>query len=116
FGVADSEEITEEEFRQRLPYAEPEPAVPGALVVIFAEIELTNGERTFLQVQVPRESMTAGDMGVLLQHILTPPSLHARRLGGGAIILNPAQILRVAFHPGPPETPPNAWAADPIAR
>src|SRR5947208_2677521 len=38
FGIADALELTEEEFRQRLPHAAPAPAHPGDLVAVYAEI------------------------------------------------------------------------------
>jgi hypothetical protein len=117
FGVADALEVTEEEFRQRtLEGALPEPARerPGALFVIGVEIELTNGEQIFLEVHARARPRTPVDVGMFLQQILAAPSLHARRLGGGALVINPAHILRMALSPGPPEPPPNAWPADPL--
>jgi hypothetical protein len=113
-GVEDVVEITEEEFEQRFHPADRSVGRPGALAVRFGELELTNGERLFLQAYVYETPLTPVDQAIFVQQILTAPSLHARRLGGGAILVNPAHILRMAFYPGPPETPPNAWPADPL--
>jgi len=79
------------------------------------EVELTNGERLFLEVHGRAASLTPLDVGMLLQQILSAPRLHARRLGGGALLINSAHILCMARFPGPPETPPNAWPAEPLS-
>jgi hypothetical protein len=115
FGVADAMEVTEEEFRRRIPQEAPEPTRPGDLVAVAVDLELTNGERIFLEVYTQAAALTPVDVGMLLQQILSAPSLHARRLGGGVVVINPTHILRMAFHPGPPETPPNALLAEPFA-
>jgi hypothetical protein len=113
-GVTDALEVTEEEFRRRIPQVAPEPGPPGDLVAIFVDLELTNGERIFMEVHTHAAALTPVDVGMLLQQILSASSLHARRLGGGVIVINPAHILRMVLHPGPPETPPNAWPAEPF--
>jgi hypothetical protein len=51
---------------------------------------------------------------MLLRRFLPAPSRHARRLGGGVLVINPAHILRVQFHPRPPEVSPGAWHAEPL--
>ncbi len=115
--IHDMTEFTEEEFRVRVSdAAERRPRSSGQRAV-YAEIEMTNGERIYLEmaVQVREEPITQVDFGVLLQQFLSASSLHARRLGGGAIVINPAHILRVQFHPAPPQPPLNAWSADPLA-
>jgi hypothetical protein len=113
-GVEDLVEITEEEFEQRFHPADRPVEPPGAIAVRFGELELTNGERLFLQAYVRETPITPVDQAIVVQQILTAPSLHARRLGGGAVLVNPVHILRMSFYPGPPEPPPNAWAADPL--
>jgi hypothetical protein len=113
-GVSNILEITEEEFQERYRPEEREAEPPGALVVRFTELELTSGERLVVEVHSREIPRTAVDQAMFVQQILSAPSLYARRLGGGAILLNPAQILRMTVYPGPPETPPNAWAADPL--
>jgi hypothetical protein len=113
-GVSNILEITEEEFRERYRPEEREAEPPGTLVARFAELELTNGERLFVEVHAREIPRTPVDQAMFVQQILSAPSLYTRRLGGGAVLLNPAHILRMTVYPGPPETPPNAWAADPL--
>jgi hypothetical protein len=113
-GVSNVMEITEEEFRERYRPEEREAEPPNALVARFAGLELTNGERVLVEVHAREIPRTPVDQAMFVQQILSAPSLYARRLGGGAVLLNPAHILRMAVYPGPPETPPNAWAADPL--
>jgi hypothetical protein len=115
FGITDALELAEEEFRRRLPEARRAPAHSSGLVVVFAQVELTNGEQIFLELRVQREPRTPVDYGMLLQKILSAPSQHARRLGGGAMVINPAHILRLQLHPRPPAAPPGAWHGDPLA-
>jgi hypothetical protein len=115
--IHDMMELTEEEFRVTVSdAADARPRSSGRRSV-SAEIDLTNRERIYLKMEVAgrEDPLTAVDFGVLIQQFLSASSLHARRLGGGAIVINPAHILRVQFHPAPPQPPVNAWSADPLA-
>jgi len=116
-GVSDVQEITEEEFRQRYhPERDrPEhPLPPGAPVVAYAEIELANAERLFSEVHTHVEARLPVEQSMFFQQILTGPSLYSRRRGGGAILVNPASIVRLTFYPGPLTTPANALPAEPL--
>jgi hypothetical protein len=118
FGVSSVQEITEEEFRQRYrPRRDPDPRLlpPGAPVTVFAEIELANGERLFTEIHTHLEARLPLEQSIFFQQLLTAPSLYSRKLGGGAILLNPATIVRLTFYPGPPNTPPNALPAEPLS-
>jgi hypothetical protein len=115
YRIADALELTEEEFRQRLSHALHASTQPGVLIPVWAEIELTNGERIYLELRLHGEPQTPIDFGMLLQQFLSAPSQHARRLGGGVLVINPAHILRLQFHPRPPVVPPGAWSGDPLA-
>jgi hypothetical protein len=117
-GVSDVREIPAEEFRQRYRSAEYTgalPGTPGATVLVFGEIELANGERLFLEVQTQVEPRLPVEQGLYFQQILAAHSLHARRHGGGAVLLNPAAVVRLTFYPNPPQTPPNALCAVPLS-
>jgi hypothetical protein len=116
-GVSDVQEITEEQFRERYRperYSAGLARTPGAAMAVFGEIELANGERIFVEVQIQVEPRLPVEQGLFIQQILSAHSLYARRRGGGAVVLNPANIVRLTFHPGPPETPPNALCATPL--
>jgi hypothetical protein len=117
-GLSDVQEITEEEFRQRYHperYHPDHPLPPGAPVVAYAEIELADGERIFSEVHTHVEARLPIEQSMFLQQILSAPSLYSRRRGGGAILVNPASIVRMTFYPGPPTTPPNALPAEPLS-
>jgi hypothetical protein len=114
FGIREVLEITEEEFRVRFDPEAPQEERPGAPVVRYGEIELKNAERVFYEVHTLVEPRTPVELGMFFQQILSAPSLHALRLGGGAVLLNPAQIVRMTFYPGPPVPPPGSWPADPL--
>jgi hypothetical protein len=116
FGIHDATELTEEEFRLLYADAMESLAHSRGMSSVFAVIDLTNGERIYLAILIHarEENLTRVDFGMLLQQFLTSPSFHARRLGGGAIVINPAHIRKLQFHPGLPQPPLNAWCADPI--
>lgn len=116
-GLSDVEEITEEEFRQRYhpePSPREHPLPPGAPLVAYAEIELANAERLFSEVHTHVEARLPVEQSMFFQQILTGPSLYSRRRGGGAILVNPASIVRMTFYPGPLTAPPNALPAEPL--
>jgi hypothetical protein len=116
WGITDVLEITEAEFQQRYhPEDEGQgQPPPGAPVVAYGEMELVNGARIFAEVHTHVEVRLPVEQGLFVQQILTAPSLYGRRRGGGAFLINPAHIVRLAFYPGPSTTPPNALAAEPL--
>ena len=118
FGVSDVQEITEEEFRQRYhPGHGRDPLLlpPGAPVTAFGEIELANGERLFTEIHTHVEPRLPVEESIFFQQILSAHSLYSRKQGGGAILINPANIVRLTFYPGPASTPPNALPAEPLS-
>jgi hypothetical protein len=117
-GLSNVQEITEEEFRQRYDpeqYHAGHPLPPGAPVVVYAEIELADGERIFSEVHTHVEARLPVEQSMFFQQLLTAPSLYTRRRGGGAIVINPASIVRLTFYPGPLTAPPNALPAEPLS-
>jgi len=116
-GVRDARELGEEEFRLCVTGTPEAPANAMELRLVYVEIEMTNGEQIYLEIEVRfrEEHLTGVDFGMLLQNLLSAPSMHARRLGGGVILINPAHILRTQFYPAPPHPPLSAWSAGPIS-
>ncbi len=115
-GLSDVQEITEAEFRERYHpelHSREHPLPPGAPVVAYAEIELANAERLFSEVHTHVETRLPVEQSMFFQQILTGPSLYSRRRGGGAILVNPASIVRMTFYPGPLTMPANALPAEP---
>jgi hypothetical protein len=115
FGVSDVAEITAEEFTRRLDPDAPRPEQPGGTVVRHIQIELTNGEPVYCEARAHFTPRAPVEIAMFFQHLLSGPGLHARRLGGGVLILNPAHVTRLSTYPGPPEAPPGAWAAEPFS-
>ena len=113
YNAQDIEQISEETFRTDFKPEEYKIVYPPAVVEIFAEIELVSGQRLFIRLKLPldRPSIQPIEMAMFLQNIVASHGFYFRRLGGGLTIVNPAQIVRFTFYPGPqPESiPANAW-------
>ena len=118
-GVEDIQEITEEEFWERFRPEEDEKflreqARPvGQPTVGWIQVELVSGERVFVEVHT--KAVGHLDQLRLITQIFTAASLYARRKGGGISFINPANIVRSTFTPGPAEAPKTAWAAHHMA-
>jgi len=117
FTATDLAEITEEEFHQRYrpdeygPSRTEQEVAPGQPIVTFGAAELTNGECIYSEVHMSALQRTGLDVGLFIQQLLSAPYLLLRRRGGGAVLVNPRNIARVTFFPGPPQTPPGALPA-----
>lgn len=122
-GISDAVQITEAEFRERYRPEETgttrtgQEITPGQSVTLFAAVDLLDCEGVYLEVstKAQSETLTPIDTGLLIQQFFAQPVLHARRQGGGAILINPANVVRLTFFPGPRETPPGAWPARYVA-
>jgi len=111
------QEISEDEFLERYhpeDYAERRQVAAGSkeLFTAYTEAELVTGQRVLWEVTQPAENRSAYDMNPFIQNLMSSNGLYAKRRGKGILILNPANIARLTFHPGPPTLPPRAWAAD----
>ena len=114
-GIEDIRQITEEEFWQRFRpeedqrFVREQPRKVGEAMVGFMEIELRSGERTFVELH----SKVPGKLDQLhvISQLASAPCLYSRRMGGGVSFVNPANIVRFTFNPGPPETSTTAWPA-----
>jgi hypothetical protein len=120
------EQITKEEFEQHRLDAGPRPPREGQEppgdepLILYREIVLTNGERVYSAAHLspPREHAADGpraaaiDLSMMIRHELDGPALGCRRAGGGVILINPHNVLRLTVHPGPPEVAPGSWAAE----
>ncbi len=117
YGASDVMEVTQEEFQERYDPAEVirDPLLLfNRRMVTYAEFEMVNGERLMLEIHTLIEPATPMDMGRFIHQIFASPVIHARRRGGGVILLNPGHIVNLTFVPGPPEMPAYAWAAQRI--
>jgi hypothetical protein len=117
-GATDIQELSLEEFEQRYQpeaYEQASGPAEGAPIVVFAEVELASGQRVFLEAHARAEIRLPVEQGLFLQQLLSAHSLFARRRGGGAVLLNPANVVRLTFRPGPVTVPPHAIDAVPMA-
>jgi hypothetical protein len=114
--ILDIVELSESEFRQRSHLNEParlekrrNPKAPGEFAVVFVEVEMTGGNRTFLaaEIAVP----VAAERLQRLHRLFSAPAFHFRLPEGGAAVLNVKNLVRFTFNPGPDVTPLYAWPA-----
>lgn len=98
-------------------YASHKKADPqfGAVVQAFSIIELSNGERLYLALEInsnPAISpLTPLDHHVFLQQMFASGGMHVLRHNKGVILINPTHVARLEMHPGPGEVPPGGWHA-----
>jgi len=84
----------------------------GAPVVTYVEIVLLNAEKLYLEFHLLAQAQTPVERGLSIHQFLSNmQTLTVRRHNGGAILVNPVNIVQLSLFPGPPETPPNAWLA-----
>ena len=118
--VLDIEQITPDEFQQRYrpqtfaALRQSAQAHPGEPITVFAELELVNGERLFIQVCVKVEERLPLEQGIFVSQLFSTTGIHCRRREGGVVIVNPANIVRLTFYPAPTTLPPGTWEASRI--
>lgn len=117
-NVHSIEEISYSDFRERLASLEndkPRFAELNGSRRVYAEMELSNGERLYREVRLKPQPLGAEpdilgiDQSLFLQQIFTLPGLFCKRQGGGAIIVNSSHLLSMTFHPCPAVLPNNVW-------
>jgi hypothetical protein len=118
-GVGSIQELSEGEYRERYRQDlydarnSPNP-ISECQEVVYAEMEMVNGERAFFEVHADRtdEATPAPlDQAQFIQQLFTSGGMHGRRRSSGVILLNPSSIVRVSFYPGAAETQADAWPA-----
>lgn len=120
-GVVDLQEITRENFENETRAdRSQEPSVEEAArlqipIQVYSELEMVSGERIFLRVCLKLQQRLPLEQGLFMQHLFASTGLYARRLGGGMVIVNPANVVRMALYPGSPTLPPGVWDAEHIS-
>lgn len=109
-GAHSIREVDEADFRTGFKPDALETSVPGDIVTVYAEIELANSARFFVEVQARVEPRLPMEQIVFIQQLYVSGGLQFRTQRGVAII-NPANITRMTFHPGPAQIPPGVWMA-----
>ncbi len=116
YNARDIEQVEEAVFRSDFKPENYGPVIPPAVIEIFAEIELVSGKRMFVRMKLPIEqpNLQPIEMAMFLQNLIASHGFYFRRLGGGLTVINPAQIVRFTFYPGPAHesVPANAWQAE----
>ncbi|MGO9201433.1 MAG: hypothetical protein ACLQM8_12995 [Limisphaerales bacterium] len=119
--ILDVVELSEDEFRERSHLNDParlerrrSPKRTGEFAVAFVEVEMTGGSRIFLAAEI-KVALEAERLQRL--HLLfSAPAVHFRLPQGGTSILNPKNLVRLTFNPGPDVTPIDAWPAHHLSR
>ncbi|HLK61222.1 MAG TPA: hypothetical protein VKU00_32025 [Chthonomonadaceae bacterium] len=111
-GVHTIKEITQAQMQERFKPENYAHVVPGETVTVYTEIELMDGKRHILEVNMEAPMRQPQEQNVLLQQILSGGGLHITRSDGGLTVLNPVQIVCITFYPGTGIMPPNAWIAE----
>ncbi len=77
----------------------------------FAEFTLCNAEKVYAKFITRGGEITAADSSISLQHMFDAQSQYLERMGGGAILINTANIQRLRMFPGPSRVP-TVWHAE----
>ena len=125
-GITDVVQIAREEWERYYrpfdpAFVPPSPEKIAGSQSLYSAFELASGGMMYSKVRFDAaseedtEPITPDDFGMRLGSLFTGPSLYSRRPGGGgATLVNPANIVRFVFCPLPMQTPPAAWHARPI--
>jgi len=120
-GILDVVELPEDEFRERSHLNDParlerrrRPKPIGEVAVVFVELEMTGGNRTFLaaRIKVP----VAAERLQRLRMLFCAPAVHFQMCQGGTALLNLKNLVRFTLNPGPDVTPIDAWPAHHLSR
>ncbi|HEY3329820.1 MAG TPA: hypothetical protein VGK19_07360 [Capsulimonadaceae bacterium] len=116
-GAKDVLEVSPAKFREAYDskqYAESRLAAakdPGSEQIGYTEYWTASGQQNYWQVRMMSTALTSMDFRPYIQKLMSSNGLHARTGNGGVCVLNPANLTRLTFHPGPSTIPPGAWAA-----
>ena len=113
---ADLVELSEEDFRARVPLEDParlerraQPRRVGDLLVSFLHLRMRGGSNVYLMnetlVKLPVENHS------FMQRLLSGGSYSIRLQGGGQGFLNLSNLLGYTVYPGVPEIPSDSWIA-----
>jgi hypothetical protein len=113
-------ELTEAEFRQRVPVNDPallqrreRRLQVGDLLVSFLHLRMRGGSHVYLMneivVKLPAESQS------FMQRLLSKGAYSIRLPEGGQGVLNLQNLIGYTVYPGVPEVPADSWIAQPKA-
>jgi hypothetical protein len=116
-NIVSVSEIPVEEFRQRSrseDYRSQHPEWRPSLhkiVSLFVHLELVNGEQIYAEIRARQFRRTPLEESIALHRLFSTGGLHMRAICGGATIINPACISRIALYPGAEAILPGIWQA-----
>src|SRR6266699_5941885 len=113
---ADLVQLSEEEFRARVPLDDParlerrvQPRHVGDLLVSFLHLRMRGGSHIYLMnetlIKLPVENHS------FMQRLLAAGCYSIRLQGGGQGFLNLSNLLGYTVYPGVPEIPSDSWIA-----
>ena len=118
-NIDDARLIDSEEFRASVGRGADRPKRDTALTagenfVAFVDLEDAHGAQHYL---VLHGKLLAGVARArAIERFLNAPGIYVRRGENTAGVFNPANLVRVSGHPGPPELPASAWLANEVTR
>lgn len=101
-------EITEDEYQAKRRVVQP--IVEGEPFLMVSEIELSSGQRLWIENHVTH-AISAMQERQVLHNIFAQPILACRRPDGGISLWNRAHFVSFSFCPKP-TVPSNAWPAE----
>src|SRR5438445_8022785 len=113
---ADLVELSEQEFRARVPLEEParlerrvQPRHVGDLLVSFLHLRMRGGSHIYLMnetlIKLPVDNHS------FMQRLLSGGCYSIRLQGGGQGFVNLSNLLGYTVYPGVPEIPSDSWIA-----
>ncbi len=115
-NIMEMQQITCQEFEQRLHSESARIKMhEGPPEMLFAKMELSNGEQILLQMRAQLPKRLPLDQSMLLHHIFSARGLYAKRRGDGYVVINTASIARLTLYPGLDTALPGFWQASCVA-
>jgi hypothetical protein len=108
-------EVSPLAFREKYAHIKQMDRSLTDVVHVSSEIELSNGEKVYLTLDVNTEPaispLTPLDQHVFIQQMFSSHGLFVHHRDRGVVLINPAHISRLTLHPGPEAMPAGTWHA-----
>jgi hypothetical protein len=108
-------EVSPQAFREKYAHIEHVDRSLSDVVHVSSEIELSNGEKIYLTLDVNSDPaispLTPLDQHVFIQQLFSSHCIFAHHRDRGVVLINPAHISRLTMHPGPEAVPAGTWHA-----
>jgi hypothetical protein len=118
-GYADVVELSEVEFREHARLDRPDlmarrsqPTPVGDLLVSFLKLCMMGGRPVFVMTEFPVKLPVENRS--VVQFLLSKSGFHMRLRGGGAGVVNLANLAGFTVYPGVAQVPSDTWFVEPI--